>query len=107
MIYNVYRVVDKIKKREVRIFFSETDGSACRDQINFDVRSEQNPAGLPFVDIQYSQIGTYDTDNHHFENVEERIIDIEKSYAFRHPEREMQKEEISANKLEESVKNGD
>lgn len=107
MKFNVYRVTDKIKNREVRIFFAETDGSAARDQIGFDVRSEQNPAGLPFQDIQYSQIATYDSELHLFENVTERVIDIEKSYRFRHPEKEMKKEEVSPEKLEKFVKEGD
>lgn len=104
MILNIYRVMDSVRKREVRIFFSETDGAACRDQISFDLRSEKNPSGLPFQDIEYWRIGRYDTENGQFFNDEPVKIDIEHAYSFRHPEVEMKKEEIDPSKLDKMVK---
>lgn len=83
MIFNVYSFIDRVSGRERRVFFSETDGSACRDNIEFDVRSEKNPAGFPFKDIKYVCIAKYDSETHKFENLEPRELDILSCYEFR------------------------
>lgn len=107
---NVYSVRDAIRGAEIRLGFSETDGAFCRDSVPIDIRSRDNPAGLPFNDVAYYQIAEYDTQTHKFINIEERQLDILKSYQFK-VEKEIErvddkKEKPLAKKVEdENIKN--
>ncbi len=101
---NVYSVQDRIRQREYRVVFSETDGALCRDNIPIDARTQSNPAGLPFNDIRYAQIATYNTETHKFTNCEEREIDILKAYKFNVETPAEKVDEKTAKPLSEIVK---
>lgn len=80
---NVYSVQDAIRNREIRITMSETDGAMARDNLPLDIRSKDNPAGLPFNDIAYIKIAEYDTEAHKFINTEPKQIDVLTAYKFK------------------------
>lgn len=80
---NVYVAVDTVSGRAYRVIFADNDGTLCRDNVEHDIRSEKNPIGLPFKDLQYIQIAEYETQERKFINVEPRVIDILKSYDFK------------------------
>lgn len=80
---NVYVAVDTVSGRAYRVIFADNDGTLCRDNVEHDIRSEKNPIGLPFKDLQYVQIAEYETQERKFINVEPRTIDILKSYDFK------------------------
>ena len=80
---NVYVAFDKVSGRSFRIIFSDNDSTMVRDNVNIDIRSDKNPIGLPFKDLGYKHIANYNTETLFFENVENREIDILKSYDFK------------------------
>lgn len=112
MLFNVYSVRDKISNREIRVFFAVTHGQACRDNIEIDLRSQKNPAGLPFNDLEYWNIARYDNEKHVFsppindEGIEcdEYKIDILKSYQFQVEDKVKQDKEINPEKLDNALK---
>lgn len=80
---NVYVTFDKVRGRGIRVFFEDNDSSAMRDNVPRDLKSEQNPIGLPFPDLAYKQIAVYDTETMQFENCVPRDVDILHSYSFK------------------------
>lgn len=94
MLQNVYVAQDKISGRGYRIIFADNDGTLCRDNINQDLRSEKNLIGLPFKDLAYIHIATYDTENFTFKNVPSRDVDILNSYQFK-IEKPVEKEDVN------------
>lgn len=83
MVQNVYGMYDKQSGRVLRIIFADNDSTLCRDNVPGDLRSEKNPFGLPFNDLGYKYIATYDTEALTFENTVVRDVDILKSYSFK------------------------
>ena len=83
MIQKVYVMCDKQSDRALRIIFSDNDSTMVRDNVERGIRSEHNPIGLPFQDLVYKQIATYDTEKLTFVNVEPEVVDILKSYNFK------------------------
>lgn len=102
MQFNVYSARDKIKGREFRIILAETDGAMCRDNLPLDIRNKDNPIGIPFNDLEYVQVATYDSEKGEFKNTEHRTIDIMKAYKFK-VETKAEREPIEPQKLAESV----
>lgn len=95
MTQNVYGMYDKQSNRVLRIIFSDNDSTLCRDNVPGDLRSEKNPFGLPFNDLGYKFIATYDTEDLSFVNAERvRDVDILKSYSFK-VEKPMDKKDVS------------
>lgn len=101
---NVYSVQDAIRGREIRITMSETDGAMARDNLPLDIRSKENPAGLPFNDIEYIKIAEYDTEIHKFINVEHQKVDILTAYKFK-VETQVEKMEDGEKGLNERLNN--
>lgn len=93
MFQNVYGVVDKCSGRAIRIAFSDNDSTLVRDNVTIDLRSDKNPIGLPFQDLQYFHIANYDTEKLTFENVPSREVDILKSYNFK-TEKDVEKKDV-------------
>lgn len=94
MIQKVYGVIDKCSGRAIRIAFSDNDSTLVRDNVVVDLRSDKNPIGLPFQDLQYFQIAEYDTEKLTFNNVPSREVDILKSYNFK-TEKSVDKKDVS------------
>lgn len=80
---NVYVTFDKVRNRALRVFFEDNNSSAMRENVPRDLRSQDNPIGLPFQDLAYKQIATYDTETMQFENISPIEIDILGSYQFK------------------------
>lgn len=95
---NCYVVVDKISNTLSRIAFGATDGAFCRDNVNIDVRSKENPRGLPFDDVEYRCVGTLDTVTFELAPCEPRVVDILNSYKF-NVETKATREEITPERL--------
>lgn len=83
MLLNCYVLVDKVSTRMVKVVFACTDGELVRNNIPVDCRSDQNPAGLPFQDVEYRCVGTFDTDTFVLSSSDIRTVDILKSYNFK------------------------
>lgn len=95
MVQNVYVMYDKQSGRGLRLVFADNDSTLCRDNVPGDLRSEKNPIGLPFNDLGYKYIATYDTDDMTFENTDViRDVDIFNSYNFK-IERPLDKKDVS------------
>ena len=95
MVQNVYGMYDKQSGRVLRIIFADNDSTLCRDNVPGDLRSEKNPLGLPFNDLGYKYLATYDTEALTFENTEcIRDVDILNSYNFK-VERPMENKDVS------------
>lgn len=94
MIQNVYAVVDKCSGRAIRIAFSDNDSTLCRDNVTVDLRTKDNPIGLPFQDLQYFHIAEYDTEKLTFKNVPSREVNILQSYNFK-TEKPVEKKDTS------------
>lgn len=102
MIQKVYVMCDKQSDRALRIIFSDNDSTMVRDNVERDIRSEHNPIGLPFQDLVYKQIATYDTESLTFVNIEPEVVDILKSYNFKIEKPLDKKPELTENDLEKA-----
>lgn len=96
---NCYVVLDKVSNTLARIAFGATDGAFCRDNINLDVRSKENPRGLPFNDLQYVKVGRIDTETFNLESMPHEIVDILSSYQFK-VESDVKREDVDSSKLD-------
>lgn len=95
---SLYAVCDRANNGALkRLAFGGVPGAFCRDNVNLDLLSKDNPTGLPFADLLYVRIGLFDTETFELKSIPREEIDIKKAYRFQF---ETPAEKIDGEKVE-------